>query len=458
MECHNLTFLGADLGFFEANPVEVDTDLSGTAADPRIPANKGPGVHEMPRTISQPTLLAVSPVDTIAKRGAPTELARRGAASLTHRRLGTFIESHREVLNEYVRSDPSLLTDALVPLAAVKDFRVFLDFSNKTTLFRSQLKHFSQNRSQAAPIQLRLRRKHVFQDSFVQFQHLSGEQLRGVLDIRFKGEEGVDAGGLTKEWYEILAREMFNPDYALFQLSEDGTTFQPNPMSGVNDDHLSYFRFVGKVLGKAVADGQLLDAHFTRSFYKHILGISVTYHDIEAIDPQFYKSLNDILNMDIDELGLELYFAVEEEFGGSVSVVELIPGGKDRLVTDANKWDYVQLVTSHKMISSIMSQTNALLAGFHELIPPSLISMFTESELELLIAGLPTIDIADLKANTEYVGFRQNDEIVQWFWEALEHFDQQDRAKFLMFVTGTSKVPPGGFKSLRVSAGLKNSL
>ncbi|KAJ1407596.1 hypothetical protein B484DRAFT_337177 [Ochromonadaceae sp. CCMP2298] len=85
----------------------------------------------------------------------------------------------------------------------------------------------------------------------------------------------MDAGGLTREWYSVLAREIFNPNYALFT-SPASVTFQPNPQSFVNPDHLSYFKFVGRVIGKAICDGQLLDAHFTRSFYKHMLGLPVS--------------------------------------------------------------------------------------------------------------------------------------------------------------------------------------
>lgn len=83
----------------------------------------------------------------------------------------------------------------------------------------------------------------------------------------------------------ILALEMFNPNYALFMSTEDGCTFQPNPNSSINPDDLRYFRFVGRIVGKAVVDGFLLDAHFTRSLYKHMLGVKPTHHDMQAIDP-----------------------------------------------------------------------------------------------------------------------------------------------------------------------------
>lgn len=96
--------------------------------------------------------------------------------------------------------------------------------------------------------------------------------------IVFEGEEGQDAGGLLREWYMIISREMFNPMYALFRTSPgDRVTYTINPSSHCNPNHLSYFKFVGRVVAKAVYDNRLLECYFTRSFYKHILGKSVRY-------------------------------------------------------------------------------------------------------------------------------------------------------------------------------------
>lgn len=100
------------------------------------------------------------------------------------------------------------------------------------------------------------------------------------------------------------------------------------------------------------------------------------------------------------------------------------------------------------MIGAIRQQLDAFLGGFYEIIPKRLISVFNEQELELLISGLPNIDIADLRAHTIYSKYQANSPQIEWFWRALESFDQEDRARFLQFVTGTSKVPLGGFANL----------
>ena len=117
-------------------------------------------------------------------------------------------------------------------------------------------------------------------------------------------------------------------------------------------------------------------------------------------------------------------------------------------VTEDNKMDYIRLVCQMKMTGAIRKQLAAFLEGFYNIIPRRLISIFNEQELELLLSGLPTIDIDDLKSNTEYHKYQANSLQIVWFWRALRSFDQTDKAKFLQFVTGSSKVPLQGFSAL----------
>ena len=82
------------------------------------------------------------------------------------------------------------------------------------------------------------------------------------------------------------------------------------------------------------------------------------------------------------------------------------------------------------------------------MVPAELISIFNEQELELLISGLPDIDVDDWKNNTEYHNYLASSSQIQWFWRAVRSFDKEERAKLLQFVTGTSKVPLNGFGQL----------
>jgi len=370
--------------------------------------------------------------------------------------LVDFVSSNRVLLNALIRSNPSLLDKGLRAMVTVPGCRPFLDFDVKRQWFRTCIRRLRQHASRRhGSLRLHIRRKHVFEDAYHQLQVRNAEEMRGRLHVTFTNEEGVDAGGLSREFFAILAKEMFNPNYALFTSTEDGCTFQPNPNSSINHDHLHYFRFVGRIVGKAISDGYLLDAHFTRSLYKHMLGVKPTHHDMEAIDPDYYKNLKLILEHNLDDIGLELTFSIEHHSFGGLQTIDLIPNGRNIKVTEESKEKYVSLVCQHRMTTSIESQIKAFLEGFNEMIKPELISIFTAKELELLISGLPDIDVFDLKKNTDYQGYRPTDKEVEWFWNVMTSLTRSQKAAFLQFVTGSSKVPLNGFSELQGMRGVQ---
>lgn len=365
-----------------------------------------------------------------------------------------FCERHRKLLNAFVRQNPGLLEKSFSLMLKVPRF---IDFDNKRSHFRSKIKH--QHDHHHSPLRISVRRAYILEDSYNQLRMRSAQDLKGRLTVHFQGEEGIDAGGLTREWYQLLSRVIFDKGALLFTTVGNESTFQPNPNSVYQTEHLSYFKFVGRVVGKALFDGQLLDVHFTRSFYKHILGIKVTYHDIEAIDPDYFKNLKWMLENDISDV-LDLTFSIDADEEklilyerAQVTDYELIPGGRNIKVTEENKHQYVDLVAEHRLTTAIRPQINAFMEGFNELIPRDLISIFHDKELELLISGLPDIDLDDLRANTEYSGYSAASPIIQWFWEVVQGLSKEDKARLLQFVTGTSKVPLEGFSALQGISG-----
>jgi E3 ubiquitin-protein ligase HUWE1 len=346
-------------------------------------------------------------------------------------KLLSFTNAHQKMLNQIINVRPELLEGSFSSFIRIVQMRPFLNFENKRKFFFSELKKKRQNRGQG--LHLQLRRSQVFEDSFHQLRLRNAAEMRGKLRVSFHGEEGIDAGGLSREWFVVISREIFNPNYALFTAAIDGATFQPNPLSIINTNHLDYFKFVGRVIGKSIVDGQLMDAHFTRSFYKHVLGIPVDYTDIEALEPDYYRSLKHILDLPLESLGLDLTFSAENHTFGKLEVVDLIPNGRNIAVTDENKLDYVRLVSQHRMTTAIRSQIDSFLDGFYDLVSPELISIFSPTELELLICGLPDVDIEELRSTTEYRQYRENDQVIVWFWDVLRSFNRENRALFLQF-------------------------
>lgn len=220
-----------------------------------------------------------------------------------------FAEKHRTVLNQILRQSTIPLSEG--PFAVLVSHTRVLDFDIKRRYFRHELDQMDDG-LRRDDVVLHIRRDHIFEDSFRELYRRSAEELKGNLYIQFQGEEGQDVGGLLREWYLIMAREMFNPNYALFKVTPgDQVTYMPNPSSHVNSNHLDYFKFIGRVIAKAIYDNKLLDAYFTRSFYKHILGKPVHFTDMEAEDYTFYQSMLFLLEHDLTVLGLDLTFSME---------------------------------------------------------------------------------------------------------------------------------------------------
>lgn len=365
--------------------------------------------------------------------------------------LSSFVEKHRGPINAILRANPPLLESSFK--GALKHPHA-IDFDNKKAYFRNIIRKRS-SEVHAGTIRINVRRDRVFDDSYQQLRLRTPNEMKGRLHVQFTGEEGVDAGGVTREWYIILARQIFDPNYVLFTRSAaKSATYQPDKRSYINREHLENFRFVGRIIGKAIYDGQLLDAYFTRSFYKHILGLKPTYHDIEAEDPEYYKSLKWMLENDITGI-LDYTMSAEYDEFGKTTVTDLMPNGRDIPVTEENKAEYVRLVTEVRMTKSIEKQIAAFKEGFYELIPLEDCKIFNELELELLMSGLPDIDMADLKANVEYTGYTASSPQINWFWRCVSKMNQEDLARLVMFVTGTSKVPLEGFSNLQGMNGLQ---
>ncbi|KRX96763.1 E3 ubiquitin-protein ligase Nedd-4 [Trichinella pseudospiralis] len=317
------------------------------------------------------------------------------------------------------------------------------DYKRKYEYFRA---HLIKPENVPNKFDMHIRRDHVFEDSF-----------RAIMSVTTsRADTGLDYGGVAREWFFLLSHEMFNPYYGLFEYSAmDNYTLQINPNSGLcNDDHLSYFRFVGRVMGIALHHGKLLDAFFIRPFYKMMLGKPICLNDMESVDSEYYNSLLWIEDNDPSEL--ELRFVVDEEVFGVTQTRELKPGGADILVTNDNKNEYINLVIKWRFVSRVTDQMNALMSGLNEFIMQSLLTIFDPHELELLMCGLQKIDVKDWKDNTLYKGgYNANHPVIQNFWKCVLSFDNEMRSRLLQFVTGTSRVPMNGFRELYGSNGLQ---
>uniref|UniRef100_A0A3B4UNL9 E3 ubiquitin-protein ligase n=1 Tax=Seriola dumerili TaxID=41447 RepID=A0A3B4UNL9_SERDU len=324
------------------------------------------------------------------------------------------------------------------------------DFKAKVQYFR----FWCQQLSMPQHIKITVSRKTLFEDSFQQIMSFNAQDLRRRLWIIFPGEEGLDYGGVAREWFFLLSHEVLNPMYCLFEYAgKDNYCLQINPASYINPDHLKYFKFIGRFIAMALFHGKFIDTGFSLPFYKRILNKPLALKDLESIDPEFYNSLIWIKDNNIEECGLEMFFSVDKEILGEITTHELKPGGGDIQVTEENKEEYIRLVAEWRLSRGVEEQTQAFFEGFNEVLPQQYLQYFDAKELEVMLCGMQEIDLADWQRNTIYRHYARSSKQIIWFWQFIKEMDNEKRMRLLQFVTGTCRLPVGGFADLMGSNG-----
>ncbi|XP_074103337.1 apoptosis-resistant E3 ubiquitin protein ligase 1 isoform X2 [Cotesia typhae] len=277
-------------------------------------------------------------------------------------------------------------------------------------------------------------------------------------EITFQGEQGVDWGGVRREWFELICAALFDPGNGLFASFGESQQALVHPNNKRSQNlKWKHYEFAGRIVGKCLYESalggsyrQLVRARFTRSFLAQIIGLRVHYKYFEQDDPDLYLSkVKYILENDVEEM--ELFF-VEEEYdrdGQLTKVAELIPGGSKVRVTNDTKLRYLDALAQHRLASSIRNEVDSFLRGLNELIPDNLLGIFDENELELLLCGTGEYSVADLRAHHVVNGSSPEFlRVLDWFWTAISNFTQEEMARLLQFTTGCSQLPPGGFQQL----------
>uniref|UniRef100_A0A4W5M3N2 E3 ubiquitin-protein ligase n=1 Tax=Hucho hucho TaxID=62062 RepID=A0A4W5M3N2_9TELE len=323
--------------------------------------------------------------------------------------------------------------------------------------FRWKLAHFRylcQSNALPSHVKITVSRQTLFEDSFQQIMALKPYDLRRRLYVIFRGEEGLDYGGLAREWFFLLSHEVLNPMYCLFEYAgKSNYCLQINPASTINPDHLSYFCFIGRFIAMALFHGKFIDTGFSLPFYKRMLNKKLIIKDLESIDPEFYNSLIWIRDNNIEECSLEMYFSVDMEILGKITSHDLKPDGSDLLVTEENKEEYIGLMAEWRFTRGVENQTKAFLDGFNEVVPLQWLQYFDEKELEVMLCGMQEVDLQDWQRNTVYRHYTRNSKQIIWFWQLVKEVDNEVRLRLMQFVTGTCRLPLGGFAELMGSNG-----
>ncbi|XP_048411813.1 ubiquitin-protein ligase E3B [Stegostoma tigrinum] len=340
---------------------------------------------------------------------------------------------------------------------------------NRVLLFRNMVTKEKEalglvETSSASPhvIHITIRRSRMLEDGYEQLRRLPVNTMKGVIRVKFVNdlgvdEAGIDQDGVFKEFLEEIIKKVFDPALNLFKTTSGDERLYPSPTSYIHENHLQLFEFVGKMLGKAVYEGIVVDVPFASFFLSQVLGHhhSALYSSIDelpSLDSEFYKNLTSIKRYDGDIGDLGLTLSYDEDVMGQLVCHELVPGGKTIGVTNENKISYIHLMAHFRMHTQIKDQTIAFIRGFRSIINPEWLRMFSTPEVQRLIAGdNAEIDLEDLKKHTVYYGgFHGSHRVITWLWDILAHdFTAEERAMFLKFVTSCSRPPLLGFAYLK---------
>lgn len=204
-----------------------------------------------------------------------------------------------------------------------------------------------------------------------------------------------------------------------------------------------HYLFLGRVLGKAVYEGILVEPQLSLPLLNKLSDRNNTLDDLKNLDDQLYHNLIKLRAMSAEEISsLELTF----EYQG----VPLIPNGSRLPVTSQNVIRFLHTLANYKLNLQNMEITRAFVRGFKDIISPVWIRLFSTNEVQKLISGDDKpLNIISLKSIMQYSGgYHITQPYIQQFWEVLEEMSPYHQRLFLKFMTSCSRQPLLGFSSL----------
>ncbi|KAG9325799.1 hypothetical protein KVV02_005723, partial [Mortierella alpina] len=309
---------------------------------------------------------------------------------------------------------------------------------------------------------LTIRRDFIIEDALVQLQNKSHEDLKKQLQIKFVNEEGIDEGGVQKEFFQLAMHELTDPKYGMFTTNEESRLcwFAQSPLA--DELALDEYNMVGRLIGIAIYNGVILDIHFPLALYKKLalaaepqgdprkLDEQWDLDDLMELDPTLAKGLRQLESFEGDVLeAYDRTFQIDYESMGQTFQYDLVPDGASVPLTNENRNEFVKAYLKFYFTTSVAKQFNAFSEGFHLVTLGSAIQLFRPEEVEQLICGSPILDFNALEQITQYEGgFHAKSRIIRWFWEIVHAYEEKDKKRLLFFATGSDRVPIGGLGHL----------
>ncbi|OMJ74335.1 hypothetical protein SteCoe_26753 [Stentor coeruleus] len=355
-------------------------------------------------------------------------------------------------IRKHENSCPSYVNTCYVYFFSEPAKKVFTGgFEEKAGYFAEEVQKLKVSVASSS-MEVEVLRDKILQDSYDLLRQFSDKDWLKEFHISFTSEISNDAGGLMKEWINTLVAEFFNTSRQMFTRTDTDDIYFTVP-TNYDQNKLSYYFFLGKLLAKALLENIPVPCGLHFIFYKQFLQQEVSYNDLKNFSKSLYDSFEQMKTNSVNDLGLG-YFCIDRIINGVVHKYNLKPKGEAIEITDENKLEYIELYSQYEMAKGIEEPLNQIRNGLKSLIPMELLNNFTPEELEKLLCGESNIDVEQWRRFAQYSGeFTHNHKTIVYFWLIIGKYTQERLGKLLKFVTGTSKLPPQGFKDLKTVRG-----
>ncbi|KAH8339599.1 hypothetical protein KR067_001005 [Drosophila pandora] len=300
-------------------------------------------------------------------------------------------------------------------------------------------------------IVLNVTRENLVQDSLRELQRYSQTDLKKPLKIKFHGEEAEDAGGVRKEFFMLLLKDLLDPKYGMFKEYEDSRLIWFADLSFETEN--MYF-LIGVLCGLAIYNFTIINLPFPLALFKKLLAKPVDLSDLRQLSPAEANSMQSILDYDGEDFKdvFDLTFEISRDVFGESETKCLKPNGNEIAVTLENREEFVNLYVDFVFNKSVDVHYNAFHKGFMKVCSGRVIHIFQPEELMAVVVGNEDYDWQALQDNCEYrEGYTTGDDTIKWFWEVIHDMTEAEKKSFLLYLTGSDRIPIQGMKALKLT-------
>ncbi|XP_021115129.1 probable E3 ubiquitin-protein ligase HERC4 isoform X4 [Heterocephalus glaber] len=295
-----------------------------------------------------------------------------------------------------------------------------------------------------------VRRENIVGDAMEVLRKTKNIDYKKPLKVIFVGEDAVDAGGVRKEFFLLIMRELLDPKYGMFRYYEDSRLIWFSDKTFEDSD---LFHLIGVICGLAIYNFTIVDLHFPLALYKKLLKKKPSLDDLKELMPDVGRSMQQLLDYPEDDVEETfcLNFTITVENFGATEVKELVLNGADTAVNRQNRQEFVDAYVDYIFNKSVASLFDAFHAGFHKVCGGKVLLLFQPNELQAMVIGNTNYDWKELEKNTEYKGeYWAEHPTIKIFWEVFHELPLEKKKQFLLFLTGSDRIPILGMKSLKL--------